>query len=252
MTLGRCPWSIFCSRGTHRRKSVEPTNPESITNHRKRKILVTNDRVAEQESDDDRSRARRPRRVPPPPPHSPPPQAYYALVTGRLVSPKSLHQFAGLRPFMPTSLHTALTPPLPHVGQESDDNRGRARRPRRVPPPPPLGLLLLLLLRLLDGQRALGDCAAHGTPLHPTPYTLHPTHYTLHPYTLHPTSYTLHPYTPTPIHPTPYTLHPTLCGRANMAHVRQSRPVYGLGFQIKVPQTFQVVPSSPWPMVCYP
>jgi len=29
MTLGRCPLSIFCSRGTPP-KSVEPTNPESI------------------------------------------------------------------------------------------------------------------------------------------------------------------------------------------------------------------------------
>ena len=29
MTLGRCPLSIFCSRGT---PPVEPTNPESITN----------------------------------------------------------------------------------------------------------------------------------------------------------------------------------------------------------------------------
>ena len=29
-----------------------------------------------------------------------------------------------------------------------------------------------------------------------------------------------------------------------MAHVRQSRPDSGLGFQVKVPKTFQVVPSS--------
>ena len=29
MILGRCPLSIFCSRGTPRRD--EPTNPESIT-----------------------------------------------------------------------------------------------------------------------------------------------------------------------------------------------------------------------------
>ena len=28
MTLGRCPFSIFCSRGTP--PSVEPTNPASI------------------------------------------------------------------------------------------------------------------------------------------------------------------------------------------------------------------------------
>ena len=32
--------------------------------------------------------------------------------------------------------------------------------------------------------------------------------------------------------------------RANMAHTRQSRPDYGLGFQVKVPKTFYVVPSS--------
>ena len=32
--------------------------------------------------------------------------------------------------------------------------------------------------------------------------------------------------------------------RANMAHVRQSRPDYGLVFQVKVPTTFEVVPSS--------
>ena len=36
MTLGRCPLSIFCFRGScpcecDERKSVEPTNPESIT-----------------------------------------------------------------------------------------------------------------------------------------------------------------------------------------------------------------------------
>jgi len=31
--------------------------------------------------------------------------------------------------------------------------------------------------------------------------------------------------------------------RANMAHARQSRPDYGLGFQVKVFQTFQVDPS---------
>ena len=30
MTLGRCPLSGFCSRGTTSRESVEPTNPESI------------------------------------------------------------------------------------------------------------------------------------------------------------------------------------------------------------------------------
>ena len=29
-----------------------------------------------------------------------------------------------------------------------------------------------------------------------------------------------------------------------MAHVRQSRPDYGLGFQVKVLKPFQVVPSS--------
>ena len=29
-----------------------------------------------------------------------------------------------------------------------------------------------------------------------------------------------------------------------MAHRRQSMPDYGLGFQMKVPETFQVVPSS--------
>ena len=33
MTLGRCPLNIFCCRGTPatNEKSVEPTNPESIT-----------------------------------------------------------------------------------------------------------------------------------------------------------------------------------------------------------------------------
>jgi hypothetical protein len=31
---------------------------------------------------------------------------------------------------------------------------------------------------------------------------------------------------------------------ANLAHIRQSRPDSGLGFQVKVLQTFQVVPSS--------
>jgi len=33
--------------------------------------------------------------------------------------------------------------------------------------------------------------------------------------------------------------------RANMAHIRQSRPDSGLGFQTKVIVTFEVVPSSP-------
>ena len=32
--------------------------------------------------------------------------------------------------------------------------------------------------------------------------------------------------------------------RANMEHIRQSRPDSGLGFQVKVRKTFQVVPSS--------
>jgi len=32
--------------------------------------------------------------------------------------------------------------------------------------------------------------------------------------------------------------------RANMAHVRQSRPDSGLGFQVKVLKPFQVDPSS--------
>jgi len=32
--------------------------------------------------------------------------------------------------------------------------------------------------------------------------------------------------------------------RANMAHVRQSRPYCGLGFQVKALDTLQVVPSS--------
>jgi len=34
------------------------------------------------------------------------------------------------------------------------------------------------------------------------------------------------------------------CCRANMAHVRQSRPEYGLGFQVKVLKPFYIVPSS--------
>jgi len=32
--------------------------------------------------------------------------------------------------------------------------------------------------------------------------------------------------------------------RANSAHIRQSRPESGLGFQVSVVETFQVVPSS--------
>jgi len=32
--------------------------------------------------------------------------------------------------------------------------------------------------------------------------------------------------------------------RANMARKRQSRPDFGLGFQVKVLKTFEVVPSS--------
>jgi len=32
--------------------------------------------------------------------------------------------------------------------------------------------------------------------------------------------------------------------RSNMAHIRQSRPDCGLGFQVKAPKTLQVVPSS--------
>jgi len=36
---------------------------------------------------------------------------------------------------------------------------------------------------------------------------------------------------------------PSRC-RANMAHVRQSRPDSGIGFQVKVPEMFQVVPCS--------
>ena len=32
--------------------------------------------------------------------------------------------------------------------------------------------------------------------------------------------------------------------RANMAHIRQSRPDSGLGVQVKVLETFQIVPSS--------
>ena len=32
--------------------------------------------------------------------------------------------------------------------------------------------------------------------------------------------------------------------RANVAHLRQSRPDYGLGFQVKFLKTFQVVPFS--------
>ena len=75
--------------------------------------------------------------------------------------------------------------------------------------------------------------------LHPTPYTLHPTPYTLHPtpYTLHPTSWTLHP--------TPYGRvgRVRTCCRANLAHVRQSRTDSGIGFQVKVFQMFQVLPS---------
>jgi len=33
--------------------------------------------------------------------------------------------------------------------------------------------------------------------------------------------------------------------RANMAHIRQARPNSGLGFEVKVLETVQVVPSSP-------
>jgi len=120
--------------------------------------------------------------------------------------------------------------------------------------------------------------------LHPSPYTLHPAPYTLHPTpyniqptpdTRHPTPYTLHP-TPYTLHPTPDTLHPVSAplavapparrispagtplrvrslaallppgarSRANMAHIRQSRPDSGLGFQAKVLERCQVVRSS--------
>ena len=37
---------------------------------------------------------------------------------------------------------------------------------------------------------------------------------------------------------------PHRCAERHMAHTRQSRPDSGLGFQVKVDQTFQVVPSS--------
>ena len=44
----------------------------------------------------------------------------------------------------------------------------------------------------------------------------------------------------TPVH---QTLGTNRC-RANMAHIRQSMPDSGLGFQVKVRITFQVIPSS--------
>jgi len=34
------------------------------------------------------------------------------------------------------------------------------------------------------------------------------------------------------------------CSASNMAHIRQSRPEYGLDFQVKVLRAFRVVPSS--------
>ena len=37
---------------------------------------------------------------------------------------------------------------------------------------------------------------------------------------------------------------PTRRCRASMAHIQQARPDYGLGFQEKVPKTFQSVPFS--------
>ena len=47
----------------------------------------------------------------------------------------------------------------------------------------------------------------------------------------------LEPKTP---HPGPHTIH---C-RENMAHIRLSRPDSGLGFQVKISQIFQSIPSS--------
>ena len=56
----------------------------------------------------------------------------------------------------------------------------------------------------------------------------------------------------------PHLLRPacgiTFRGRANIAHVRQSRPDSGLGFQVKVLKFFLIVPSSlvenwPWPIM---
>ena len=40
-----------------------------------------------------------------------------------------------------------------------------------------------------------------------------------------------------------YWFNRRLCNQ-NMAHIRRSRPDYGLGFQVKVLKIFQVVPSS--------
>ena len=41
-----------------------------------------------------------------------------------------------------------------------------------------------------------------------------------------------------------YGTYTTVKARANMAHIRQSRPDSGLGLQIKVRKTFKGVPSS--------
>ena len=114
-----------------------------------------------------------------------------------------------------------------------------------------------------------GQCPCLPRTLHSIPSTLHSALYTLNPtpHTLNPTPFTPMPYTLNPsmpyciLVPTPYTrLYPTLkharptcacaaCAartrcRANMAHTRQSRPDYGLAFQVEVLLTFQDVPSS--------
>jgi len=44
--------------------------------------------------------------------------------------------------------------------------------------------------------------------------------------------------------PTPILGHCCCCCRANMAHIRQSRPGSGLGFQVRVLKSFQVGASS--------
>ena len=145
------------------------------------------------------------------------------------------------------------------VGGQVGCHPARSRLPRHehsLAPQPPKHLIdrcsypeQALRVSRRATRRPAPPQGQHSTPytLHPTPYTLHPTSYTLHPtpHTLHPPPINIH-LPPTTLHLTPYTLHPTpytaveglplgtyRC-RANMAHVRQSRPDHAPDFQVKV------------------
>ena len=57
MTLGRCPLSIFCSRGTPPRESVEPTNPESLNQVKPRLKQIKDAEAARKKADQEEKAA---------------------------------------------------------------------------------------------------------------------------------------------------------------------------------------------------